>query len=281
MINNQINISDLHKNIFTILNDKKINQSSSEANIIISEVAKVKNYKKLSDINFKKLNLIIRERLKGKPLAKIINKKGFWKEIFFTNEFTLDPRADSEVLIESVLEDFSNFKKQKIKFIDLCSGTGCLGISILNEFINSECLFMDICNHALNVNKINCKNLNVINKSTFLKSDLFMNFKNNINDFKFIICNPPYIISEDILKLDKDTSYDPVIALDGGEKGYKFYQLIISQLINMDYKNSIYFEIDPKIKKNVLKLAMDNNLKVLYIKKDYLKLDRLIKISFH
>ena len=86
---------------------------------------------------------------------------------------------------------------------------------------------------------------------------------------------------KDILKPDKDTSYDPVIALDGGEKGYKFYQLIISQLINMDYKNSIYFEIDPKIKKNVLKLAMDNNLKVLYIKKDYLKLDRLIKISFH
>ena len=70
------------------------------------------------------------KRLEGKPLAKIINQKGFWNDVFYTNEDTLDPRADSEILVESILDDYDFMKMKKFNFIDLCSGTGCLGLSL-------------------------------------------------------------------------------------------------------------------------------------------------------
>ena len=89
------------------------------------------------------------ERIKGKPLAKIINEKGFWKSIFYTDDYTLDPRADSEIIVENVLKDCEKIKMIR-SILDLCCGTGCLGISIINELKNSHCDFIDISKKAIN-----------------------------------------------------------------------------------------------------------------------------------
>ena len=88
------------------------------------------NISKNEIINFQTL---VKQRQKGKPVSRILNKRNFWKSEFMLNGDTLDPRPDSEILIEAVLEYFSN-KTQLLKILDLGSGTGCLGLSLLEEY---------------------------------------------------------------------------------------------------------------------------------------------------
>ena len=84
-----------------------------ESQLIISHSAKKLNYLnvKFDEINIQEIEKIIEERLKGKPLSKIIKQKGFWKDLFYTDENTLDPRSDSEVLIENIIKDFNISKR--------------------------------------------------------------------------------------------------------------------------------------------------------------------------
>ena len=87
---------------------------------------------------FKKL---IKERQKGKPVSRIISKKEFWKMIFTIDDTTLDPRPDSEVIIQTILNHFID-KSKKLRVLDLGSGSGCLGLSILDEYKKSEGIFL-------------------------------------------------------------------------------------------------------------------------------------------
>ena len=119
------------------LNSISVSQAEQESQIMISYSAKRENYLdvKNNEIDKKLINKILNERMKGKPLAKIIKEKGFWKKIFYTDDYTLDPRADSEIIVEQLLIDYEKYKdKDKLRFLDLCCGTGCLGISIIDEF---------------------------------------------------------------------------------------------------------------------------------------------------
>ncbi|MDC0861315.1 peptide chain release factor N(5)-glutamine methyltransferase [Alphaproteobacteria bacterium] len=266
------NLSKIYDKIFTSLKDNNINYPDVEAKIII-------NFTSQADFSEDKVNFILKKRLEGMPLAKIINQKGFWNDIFYTNEDTLDPRADSEVLVESIIKDYDAIKTKKINFIDLCSGTGCLGLSLLKELPNSHCLFIDISPKAMKINQLNAKLLNQESRSTFLISDLLSDPNLKLSDIKFIVANPPYIRSPDIKKLNNETSYDPLLALDGGSDGCDFYRSIIDQLKYLKYKGDLYLEVDPIIKDNLVKLVIDNNAKILYIKKDYLGLERLFKIT--
>ena len=236
---------------------------------------------KFDEINIKVIEKIIEERLKGKPLSKIIKQKGFWKDLFYTDENTLDPRSDSEVLIENVIKDLNALKDNQFNFIDLCCGTGCLGISLLKEFKSSKCDFIDISDKALSNCKRNISALFVDDRSSLFESDLFESYPiSKIRNIRFIICNPPYIPTENYYLLDKETLHDPKISLDGGTKGLDFYIRIIDFLENLQYSGDVYFEIDPLIIEELDKFLLEKALKIVYKKQDYLKLDRLLKITF-
>ena len=115
------------------------------------------------------------ERVKGKPLAKIINEKGFWKKIFYTDDYTLDPRADSEILVEQILIDCKKNKNQKnLKLLDLCCGTGCLGISIIDELDNAFCDFIDVSKHALTACKKNIIKLKLQQKKQKYSTQIYL-----------------------------------------------------------------------------------------------------------
>jgi len=101
-----------------------------------------------------------------------------------------------------------------------------------------------------------------------------------IRNVRFIVCNPPYIPTENYYLLDKETLHDPKISLDGGTKGLDFYIRIIDFLENLQYSGDIYFEIDPLIIEELDKFLLEKALKIVYKKQDYLKLDRLLKITF-
>ena len=275
-------ITKIFENTRDILKKNNINQPEVEAKIIIDFVNGENNplSKILSNTKIQQINIILKKRLKGEPLSKIIKQKGFWNDVFYTNENTLDPRADTEILVEAILEDYNFTKNKNINFIDLCSGTGCIGLSILKELPNSHCTFIDISEEAMKINQLNANLLKLTTRSKFLISDLLTNPNLNMSDNEFIVSNPPYIKSSDIKKLSHETLHDPLLSLDGGIDGGDYYRSIFKQLSENSYKGHLYLEIDPNVRDLVANLALDNNAKILYIKRDYLKLDRIIKIIF-
>ena len=284
MFNNQsLNKTELQKNLSQYLKSFDVINSEIESQIIIAYAASKDLFLDVDfkNINFDILQKISSERIKGKPLSKIINQKGFWNQIFYTNQYTLDPRPESEIIIENILKDFNNIDKKHLSFIDLCCGTGCLGISLLEEFKFSECHFIDISIDALEICEKNILKMEVFDRSKIYRSNLFEDFPEKIiNKSDFIVANPPYIPSNHIKNLDKSTLYDPILALDGGFDGLFFYKEIVNHLFNIKYMGYVYFEIDPLIIDHFLKFLLEKNVKISYKKDDYLKLDRLIKISF-
>ena len=284
MLNKKLqNKTELRDEINLILKKHSLLNAHLESQLIISHSAKKSNYLnvKFDEINIQEIEKIIEERLKGKPLSKIIKQKGFWKDLFYTDENTLDPRSDSEVLIENIIKDFNALKNDQFNFIDLCCGTGCLGISLLKEFKYSHCDFIDISSQALLNCKRNISDLSVENRSSTFQSDLFENYPiSKIKNTSFIICNPPYIPTDNYNLLDKETLYDPKISLHGGSKGLDLYIRIIEYLETQQFKGDVFFEIDPIILMELDKFLLEKAIKIVYKKQDYLNLDRLLKITF-
>ena len=284
MLNKKIlNKAELRDQINLILNNYSFKNSFTESQLIISHSANKLNYidVKFEEIDFQIIEDTIKQRITGKPLSKIIKQKGFWKDIFYTDENTLDPRSDSEILIECIIQDLKLENNSKFEFIDLCCGTGCLGISLLREFKASSCDFIDISSQALENCKKNIHELSVDNRSNIFESNLFESYPvSKLNNVQFIICNPPYIPTNQYLTLDKETLHDPKISLDGGAKGLDFYIKILSFIETQSFKGDIYFEIDPIIIQELEKFLLEKSIKIVYKKQDYLKLDRLLKITF-
>ena len=143
-------------------------------------------------------------------------------------------------------------KYQLLKILDLGSGSGCLGLSLLDEYQNSTVSFLDTSQKSLEIVKINSENFGLSDRSKLIHLDwrnenwdteLFKIEKEN--KFDILISNPPYIPTNDIKKLQKEVKeYDPFIALNGGKEGLDAYKLIIPKLRNLIKKNGkIFFEI--------------------------------------
>ena len=284
LTNNYLSKLDIKKILLKNLKSISGSQAEQESQIMISYSSNSENNLDInnSEVDQELINKILNERVKGKPLAKIINEKGFWKKIFYTDDYTLDPRADSEILVEQILIDCKKNKNQKhLKLLDLCCGTGCLGISIIDELDNAFCDFIDVSKHALTACKKNIIKFKQQQKTKIFHSNLFENYPiNRLKYIDFIVCNPPYIPTRNYLNLNKETLHDPRISLDGGKLGMDYYVKIINFLISVKFKGVVYFEIDPIITKKMYKLLLEKGVKIVYKKTDYLNLDRLIKIKF-
>ena len=126
-----------------------LNKSSINNKDIIFSNFDIKN------INLKKFSKALSRRLKREPISKIYNSKNFWKYNFYVNKNVLDPRPETELILEKVLEYFPN-KKDNLKILDLCTGSGCLAICLAKEYFNSEITAIDISPKALNVAKKKC-----------------------------------------------------------------------------------------------------------------------------
>ena len=161
----------------------------------------------------------------GEPLSKILNRKEFWKHTFYVDENVLDPRPETELIIESALKFLD--PNSSLNFLDIASGSGCVLLSILLEFENSSGVGIDIDEKTIEVAKKNKAILGVKN-ATFANiawNDLPQNYERY--SFDVVVSNPPYIRSRDILSLDKNVrDYDPLLALDGGDDGLLAYREI-------------------------------------------------------
>ena len=165
------------------------------------------------------------------PLAQILGRQSFYGLDFFVNEDVLIPRADTECLVDLVLEDYADLAKQagssSLNILDLCTGSGCIGISVAKHLPYQELLLLDLSEKALAVAKKNAEK-HLGGNVRLLQSDLLTEVQEK--RFSLLLSNPPYIVSKVIPDLEREVSeYEPKMALDGGEDGLVFYRRIAKE----------------------------------------------------
>ena len=220
----------------------------------------------ISKKQISKFQELIAERQNGKPVSRIIKKKNFWKREFEINKETLDPRPDSEVIIEYFFKYYEDKSKQ-LKILDLGSGSGCLGLSLLDEYQNSKVSFLDVSKKSLQAVKLNSLKFNVYERTQLINLDWrsvdweqkLLDIEKNVK-FDVIVTNPPYIPSTEINFLKKEVKYyEPLIALDGGKDGLNAYRYIFTKLSKLLKLNGkLFVEIGQNQEKNVCKIAFNN-----------------------
>ena len=179
------------------------------------------------------LKFAIRRRIQKEPISQIIGLRKFWNSNFYIDETVLDPRPESELIVEKVLE----LSDTNLSLIDLGTGSGCLAISIALERPNFKIFASDISPDALKIAEINSR----YHKTpiTFIKSDWFSEINNT---FDIIIANPPYISENEYKSLPISIRrFEPKIALTAGINGLDCFKKIIMEFHKYLKPNGIIF----------------------------------------
>ena len=221
--------------------------------------------KEISEDEKVRFNVALNKIIQGIPLQYITNNQEFMGMNFFVDENVLIPQPDTEILVEEVIEICKKYKRE-LKVLDICTGSGAIGISIAKNIDNAKVVLSDISSKALEIAKINAVENNVIDKIKFVESDMFDNIEGK---FDIIVSNPPYI--------ETDTINEPHLALDGGKDGLDFYR-ILSQNSKKYLKPNGYLciEIGYNQKEKVEELLQNNSYKNIYCKKDLSANDRVV-----
>ena len=243
-----------------------LNTSNEEINI--------SHNKSLEHIELGQYKELIHRRKKSEPIAYIINKKEFWKDTFFIDNSVLIPRPDSEIIIETAIKYFPD-TNQNLKMLDLGTGSGCLIISLLREFKNSQGIGIDIDKKALKVAKQNKSNLLDENRLEFCHAD-FSEF-NTIN-YDLIVCNPPYVSTSSKDNMLRDVQdFEPEIALFAKENGLRCFKMVLDNLIKYENKKQlIIFEIGYNQLKPIQKLLKSTGFQLISVEKDISDIPRCI-----
>lgn len=207
------------------------------------------------------------------PIEYIIHNKEFMMLNFYVDENVLIPREDTEILVEEIIK---RYKNRNVKILDLCTGSGCIAITLKKYIQNAKVFASDISEAALKIASSNAKKNNV--EIEFILSDVFNNIKEN--DFDIIVSNPPYIKTETIKNLSEEVKKEPNIALDGGEDGLYFYKKIIKESYGfLKSCGMIFLEIGYDQKQDLIKLIEeDSRYNLIEVKKDLGNNDRVVII---
>ena len=260
------------------LRDKKIYNPELDLRILLNHSSKIKkqiflNNLNINDIDIDYFNSLLQKRLNYEPISKIIKKKNFWKYDFFVNSNVLDPRPETELIIEEVLSNIKDRKKQ-YKILDIGTGSGCLAICLAKELTNSKITAIDISKTAINVAKKNIKL-----KKLEHQIDLKLIDINKIKDrYDIIVSNPPYLTECEYEKAQEEIkNFEPKVALVGGADGLQIYR-ILSKKIDYIMTNNSYFvcEIGKGQLVSIKDIFQNTNLILKKISKDLNKIDRTL-----
>jgi len=276
-------ISQIQRKLCNNFSTIGIETPELDARIILKEVLSLddkdlilKEGLNISDEMIKKITAIESRRLNGEPISKIFKKRDFYKSTFVISNDVLDPRPETELIVE-IANNYIN-KNEVKNILDLGTGSGCILLSILKENKMINGLGIDLSKEAISIAKRNSKKLHLETQSNFLVS----NWMSSVNyKYDLVVSNPPYIASGDIKKLSKSVKiYDPILSLDGGEDGLNSYRLIASDLKRIISKNAlIIIEIGYNQSLQVIEIFKKNDFKLLKKYNDINGLDRVL--TFH
>ena len=281
------------------LKSSKIPNPETDARILLSYASNYQNTIYMhNDISISKKDknkfyCFLDKRIQGKPVSRIIGSRNFWKNNFLINKYTLDPRPDSEVIID-VLTKICRNRSNHFQVLDLGSGSGCIGLSLIDEIKNTSLLSVDICNKSLEILNKNANKLNLMNKlhcaqinwfeKTWIEKIKIITQNEKLfskNKFDIIVCNPPYIKSSDIEKLQTEVkNYDPLVSLDGGIDGCDSYRAIFRDLREILALGGLcFFEIGYDLLDNIKIILKEFNLNLIKVHKDFYGHNRVIEIN--
>ncbi|MBQ7351553.1 MAG: peptide chain release factor N(5)-glutamine methyltransferase [Clostridia bacterium] len=282
------------KDAIKYLKDQDIPDAKISAEYLLSFVLGIDKSElvKVQEINEKqqkKYLKLIEKRASRVPLDKLLGFTEFYGLRIPFDKNVLTPRQETELLSEMVIKDLKKLYKANkyetpLSVLDLCSGSGCLGLSIAMN-TNAKVSLSDISKKAISISKKNCKLNNELKKNegippvnpTFIVSDLFANIPYS---YDIIVCNPPYIQTQELIKLEIEVKdFDPVLALDGGKDGLSFYREIIrSAPKHINSENGvgkIYFEVGYDQAESVVKM-LEKDFEDIEVIKDYSGIDRFV-----
>ncbi len=211
------------------LREAGIDNASLDARLLVQASCKCNEIdmirepgKMLSAGEIEILNGFESRRLAGEPVSRILGTREFWGLEFRVTPATLDPRPDSETLIEVALKLLSDVDKPSL--LDLGTGTGCLLIALLHERPDAVGLGIDLDMETLEIAQENTRNSSVSSRATFRHGCWAEGL---VGSFDLIISNPPYIPAAEIETLSREVrGFDPLLALDGGADGLDAYRAI-------------------------------------------------------
>lgn len=263
-----------------LLKENKIEDYSIKVKILISFITGIKkdiliNYEDVEILD-NKLEMYIynlNKIIKGLPIQYITKKQEFMGLDFFVDENVLIPQPDTEILVEEVLKISKLFNK-KINILDLCTGSGSIAVSLAKYIKDVNIIATDISKNAIEIAEKNAIKNNVENKIKFVVSDMFKNIENK---FDIIVSNPPYIETKEIEKLSKEVKNEPIIALDGGNDGIKYYKIIADNynkflniggylLLEIGYNQGE--SVSKLFKNSEIKKDLSGNNRVILVKKE-------------
>ena len=248
----------------------------TDAWLLFEYVAKIdRNYyytyidEEITEQTLAEYECALKKRAERIPVQYITGETEFMGLPFKVNSNVLIPRQDTETLVEEALKVI----RPGMKVLDMCTGSGCIIISIMHFAKEIEGFASDISRHAINLAKENAKMNNV--SVTFETGDLFDHIRGN---YDVIVSNPPYIRTEEILKLMPEVqNFEPVQALDGKEDGLYFYRRIVEEA--KEYLNPngfLLFEIGYDQGKEVSELMENAGYKNVKVIKDLAGNDRVV-----
>jgi release factor glutamine methyltransferase len=273
---NDLIIKSLNK-----LKEKKISNPEIDLRILLNYSKYSKNEIILSNVDFNEINIslfnkLLNRRLAYEPVSKIINKKNFWKDSFYVNKFVLDPRPETEGIIEESLK-LNKDDQINYKILDIGTGSGALAISLAREFVNAKILAIDISDQAIKI-----ANKNIINKELQNQIQIKKLTIDQINEkFDLIVSNPPYLTKKELENTSKEIRYfEPNIALDGGEDGLDFYRDFADKIPKLMKRNShLILEIGERQFNDCLEIFSNSLLNFNKKSKDLQKKDRIMVFS--
>lgn len=226
-------VENLYKNALKSLDNGKIENASFDCRVMLEEVfgenfntlrVSEKFIKEPESDKKEKFLQMVKRRLEGEPLQYIVGKWEFYGLEFKVGDGVLIPRQDTETLVEFLISRFKN--KKGLKILDLCAGTGCIGIALEKNLPDCEVTAVEISPKAIDYLKENVK-LNNTNVKIVQGDCLDESFVNSFEEFDIIVSNPPYLSRNDMEKLQREVSFEPENALFGGEDGMDFYRAIV------------------------------------------------------
>lgn len=266
-----------------ILKESCISDSKNESNFLLSDVLNesllypvVHGERDISEKDYNIFLKFINKRAEGIPRQYITGKAFFFGLTLSVGFGVFIPRPETELLVEKSL---SVLKNRKGFIIELCTGSAAISLSLSKINPDIDIIALDLSSEALKWAKLNLNKYKNISKNiTLVKSNLLSSIKNN-HDILAVICNPPYIPSEDINYLEPEVKlHEPLLSIDGGKTGLKVIKKIIQQSdVILPSGAFIIMELGIEQSEKVKKMLQKSNFHDIEIYTDFQNISRIIK----
>ena len=219
---------------------------------------------------------LVRRHLSGEPVAYLIGEWEFYGLPLDISPAVLIPRPDTEVLVTKLID--ATRMRESCRILDLCAGSGCIGLAAAANLPNARVLLGEIDDEALKVCRQNIRRSALTGRVTSMKVDAREKPARSLGEFQFIVSNPPYIPSRDVDALDPSVrEHEPRLALDGGADGLDFYRVICEKWRDaLSEDGMLFFEVGIGQADQVLRIMRSGGFGDIQIVKDLNDIPRVV-----